>query len=102
MGVTAIYLNPINDAPSLHKYDARSFHHVDIHFGPDPEGNKLIIAQEDPSNPDTWQWTSADQLFLELIAQVHERDMRIIVDYSFNHTGIQFWAWQDILIHGQA
>lgn len=26
--------------------------------------------------------------------------MRIIVDYSFNHNGIQFWAWQDILIHG--
>lgn len=100
LGVNAIYLNPINDAPSLHKYDARNFHHVDIHFGPDPEGDKLIIAQEDPNNPDTWQWTSADQLFLELIAQVHERDIRIIVDYSFNHTGIQFWAWQDILIHG--
>ncbi len=39
LGVTALYFRPVNDAPSLHKYDARSYHHVDIHFGPDPEGD---------------------------------------------------------------
>ena len=100
LGVNAIYLNPINDAPSLHKYDARNFHHVDIHFGPDPIGDNLIIAQEDPNDPETWQWTSADRLFLELVAKIHEKGMRVIVDYSFNHTGIQFWAWQDILKNG--
>ncbi|MEJ2482244.1 MAG: alpha-amylase family glycosyl hydrolase, partial [Gemmatimonadota bacterium] len=37
LGVTALYLNPINDAPSLHKYDARNYRHVDRNFGPDPE-----------------------------------------------------------------
>lgn len=55
LGINALYLNPINDSPSLHKYDARYYHHVDIHFGPDPEGDKKIIAQEDPADPSTWQ-----------------------------------------------
>jgi len=39
LGVTALYLNPINDAPSLHKFDARNWRHVDVTFGPDPKGD---------------------------------------------------------------
>jgi len=97
LGVNALYLNPINDAPSLHKYDAASYHHVDVNFGPDPEGDKKIIASENPNDPKTWQWTSADMLFLRLIDEVHKRGMKIILDYSWNHTGTNFWAWKDIL-----
>lgn len=99
LGITAIYLNPINDSPSLHKYDARSYRHIDIHFGPDPQGDKTIISQELPHNMSTWEWTSADKLFLNLIKEIHKRDMKIIVDFSWNHTGITFWAWQDIIEH---
>jgi glycosidase len=97
LGITAIYMNPINDAPSLHKYDARNYHHVDVNFGPDPVGDNQIIASENPADPSTWQWTSADKLFLKLVDEVHKRGMRIIVDYSWNHTGVEFWAWKDIL-----
>lgn len=97
LGITAIFLNPINDAPSLHKYDARNYRHVDRNFGPDPEGDATIMAQEDPADPSTWQWTAADRLFLQLVEEVHARGMRIIMDYSWNHTGITFWAWQDVL-----
>ena len=97
LGINAIYLNPINDAPSLHKYDARNYHHVDVNFGPDPEGDLRIISGENPADPTSWQWTSADKLFLQLIEEVHRRGMKIIVDYSWNHTGTLFWAWRDIL-----
>ena len=97
LGVTAIYLNPINDAPSLHKYDARYYHHVDVNFGPDPEGDLNIIATEDPADPATWKWTSADKLFLKLIDELHRRNMKVIVDYSWNHTGVEFWAWKDVV-----
>lgn len=100
LGVTALYLNPVNDAPSPHKYDARHYRHVDRNFGPDPRGDERIAQGEDPADPATWQWTAADSLFLELVREVHERDMRIIVDYSWNHTGITFWAWQDVLTNG--
>lgn len=97
LGVTALYLNPINDAPSLHKYDARSYHHVDRNFGPDPAGDEHVANSEDPSDPATWKWTAADSQFLALVKEVHRRKMRIIMDYSWNHTGIAFWAWRDIL-----
>ncbi len=97
LGVGAIYLNPIFDAVSLHKYDASTYHHVDVNFGPDPAGDKKIIASENPDDPSTWKWTSADKLFLKLIEEVHKRGMKIIIDGVFNHTGRQFWAFQDIL-----
>jgi len=97
LGVTAIYFNPLNDAPSLHKYDARNYHHIDVNFGPDPEGDNQIIASEDPDNPITWQWTSADKMFLKLVEALHKRGMHVILDYSWNHTGVEFWAWKDII-----
>ena len=97
LGITAIFMNPLNDAPSLHKYDARNYHHIDVNFGPDPAGDTKVIAGEQPNDPSTWKWTAADKLFLKLVAEVHRRNMRIIMDYSWNHTGVMFWAWQDIL-----
>ncbi len=99
LGIGGIYLNPIFDAVSLHKYDTSHYHHIDRFFGPDPEGDVKIMEQEDPEDPDTWQWTSADKLFLELIEQVHKRDMYIIIDGVFNHTGTDFWAFKDLEKH---
>ncbi len=97
LGITALYLNPVNDAPSLHKYDARNYRHIDRNFGPDPRGDEARMAAEDPTDPTTWRWTAADSLFLSLVRDAHRRGMRIIMDYSWNHTGITFWAWQDVL-----
>lgn len=97
LGVEAIYLNPVFEAVSLHKYDGSTFHHIDINFGPDPKGDTDIIKSEIPDNPDTWKWTSADKLFLKLIDEVHKREMKIIIDGVFNHVGVQFWAFQDLI-----
>jgi len=50
LGINALFMNPLNDAPSLHKYDARSYHHIDVNFGPDPAGDEKIIAAETPGS----------------------------------------------------
>ncbi|MFC3153951.1 glycoside hydrolase family 13 protein [Gilvimarinus japonicus] len=96
LGVNALYLNPIFTSPSLHKYDAESYHHVDPTFGPDPVGDRKMIATEDPLDPDTWVWTRADELALSLIDEAHKRDMRVIFDGVFNHMGINSFAFRDL------
>ena len=97
LGITAIYLNPIFESPSLHKYDATMYHHIDNNFGPNPELDRKIWEQENPADPSTWQWTSADSLFLQLIKECHDRNIKIIIDGVFNHVGTTFWAFQDVI-----
>ncbi len=96
LGVTALYLNPVFQSPSLHKYDASTFHHIDKNFGPDPAGDSRMVVTEDPENPDTWKWTAADRLFLKLVREVHKRHMKIIIDGVFHCTGSTFWAFEDL------
>jgi len=101
LGVGGIYFNPVFDARTLHKYDASYYHHIDRFFGPDPEGDAEIMAREDPSNPSTWEWTSADKLFLKLLEEAKKRDIRVIIDGVWNHTGPEFWAFRDIVENQQ-
>lgn len=101
LGVTALYLNPVFEAPSLHKYDGETFHHIDPNFGPDPLGDRKLIAKEIPDDPSTWVWTSADKLFLELVRQAHARKMYIIIDGVFNHIGLNSWAFKDVVKNQQ-
>lgn len=63
LGVTALYLNPIFYAPSVHKYDCLDYFHVDPHLG-------------------------GDQALAELSQALHENGMKLILDISINHTGI--------------
>ena len=62
LGVTAVYLNPIFEAPSVHKYDCIDYFHVDPHFG-------------------------GDEALAELSSALHENGMKLILDISINHTG---------------
>ncbi len=101
LGITAIYMNPVFQSPSLHKYDGESYHHIDPNFGPDPQGDRELIATEDPLDPSTWVWTSADSLALELINEAHNHGMKIIFDGVFNHLGYNSFAFQDVVKNQQ-
>lgn len=102
LGITAIYLNPIFQARSLHKYDATNYHHIDPAFGPDREGDLNMIAHAHETNdPTTWVWTAADEYFTQLVKEIHHRGMRVIIDGVFNHTGKAFFAFDDIVKNGR-
>jgi cyclomaltodextrinase len=99
LGIGAIYLNPAFEAPSLHKYDGATYHHIDPNFGPDPIGDRELIKTEIPDDPSTWIWTEADKLFLKLVNEVHKRGLKIIIDGVFNHMGLNSWAFKDVLLN---
>ncbi|MCL2216660.1 MAG: alpha-amylase family glycosyl hydrolase [Defluviitaleaceae bacterium] len=63
LGVTALYLNPIFFAATVHKYDCLDYFAVDPHFGGDEALSALMTA-------------------------LHKEDMKLILDVSINHTGI--------------
>ena len=101
LGVTALYINPLNASPSLHKFDAADLRHIDPDLGPNPAGDRALIAQEDLLRPETWAFTSADRLFLDLVRAAHARGMRVVLDYSWNHTGLNHPAFQSIRAEGE-
>ena len=96
LGITGIYFNPIFYGESLHKYDGSSFHHIDPYFGPDPEGD-LRLMEGETEDPATWNATAADRLFLELLCEAKARDIRVIIDGVWNHTGRGFFGFEDLL-----
>lgn len=96
LGINTIYLNPIFEAYSHHKYDATTLHHVDNNFGPDAKGDLELMRAED-FTAESWPWSAADKLFLELIQQAHRRGMRVVIDGVFNHTGTRFGPFQDVV-----
>lgn len=102
LGVNALYLNPVFESPSHHKYDGSLYHHIDRTLGPDPEGDRALMAAEDPADPTTWSWTAADRLALKMIRAVHERGMRIIFDGVFNHISSASPFFRDVVARQRA
>lgn len=76
LGVNCIYLNPIFWSNSNHKYHAKDYLQIDPHFGD-------------------------EKVFKRLVDECHARGMRIILDGVFNHTGVDFFAFEDIKRNGK-
>ena len=103
LGIDGIYFNPLFEAPSLHKYDGASYHHIDDNFGPNPqEDRRRIAAANETADPATWIVTTADSTFFELLKQAHARGIKVVIDGVFNHTGDQFFAFKDLREKQQA
>ncbi|RLG39244.1 MAG: hypothetical protein DRN91_00350 [Candidatus Alkanophagales archaeon] len=75
LGVNAIYLTPLFDAPSFHKYDVRDYFKVDQHFG----GAEALEA---------------------LIREAHKNGIKVVVDGVFHHSGFFFKYFQDVIKNG--
>jgi glycosidase len=103
LGVDAIYLNPVFEAASMHKYDTTDYRHIDNAFGTnDPTGDAEILAGE-TLDPDTWGFTAADRFFIDVfLPACKERGLRVVIDGVFNHVGREFWAFRDVREKGSA
>jgi len=76
LGITALYLNPIFMATTYHRYNTFDYYTVDPLLG----GNDALRL---------------------LIDEAHKRDIKIVLDGVFNHTGRGFWAFNHILDNGE-
>ena len=76
LGITGLYLCPIFESPSNHKYNTTDYFEVDRHFGD-------------------------KEIFRQLVEQAHLRGMKVMLDAVFNHMGDQSAQWQDVLQHGE-
>ena len=76
LGITGLYLCPIFESPSNHKYNTTDYFEIDRHFGD-------------------------KETFRQLVEQAHLRGMKVMLDAVFNHMGDQSAQWQDVLKHGE-
>ena len=76
LGITGIYLNPIMEAESNHKYDTTDYTRIDPAFGD-------------------------DRVMRALCREAHEYGIRIMVDAVFNHCGRKFGPWLDVQEKGR-
>lgn len=104
LGVEVIYLNPIFVSPSNHKYDTQDYDYVDPHFGVIvndggevlPEGikNNAYASKYKQRVTKLSNLEATNQFFVQLVEEIHKRDMKIILDGVFNHCG-SFNKWLD-------
>ncbi len=76
LGCNAIYLTPVFESISNHKYDISDYYQVDKQFG---------------SNAD----------LRELIEKAHKKGMRIVLDAVFNHCSENLAQFQDVVKLGE-
>lgn len=75
LGVNAIYLTPIFEASSYHKYDTSDYEKIDPQFG-----DAAMLKQ--------------------LTDACHERGIKVVLDAVFNHSGIHFGPFKDVVERG--
>lgn len=75
LGVTGLYLTPVFQASTTHKYDTIDYRKIDPAFG----------TEED---------------FRRLVDTAHRAGIRVMLDGVFNHCGYFFPRWQDVLKKG--
>ena len=97
LGVNAIYLNPVFEAETMHKYDATDYRHIDDNFGVKGDIDRLEGESVDPA---TWQWSESDKQFLAFVDEAHKQGFKVILDGVFNHVGPKHYAFQDVLENG--
>jgi len=104
LGIEVLYFNPLFVSPSNHKYDIQDYDYIDPHYGVILEDGGEVLPEgvTDNSKASKYQKRTTDrrnleasnQLFIQLVEELHRRGMKIILDGVFNHCG-SFNKWMD-------
>ena len=104
LGVEVIYFNPLFVSPSNHKYDIQDYDYIDPHFGVIREDAGDVLAEGDLDNRHATRYQSrvtnwenleaSNEFFAQLVAEIHRRGLKVILDGVFNHCG-SFNKWMD-------
>ncbi len=108
MGFTGIYLCPVFQSRSLHKYDADDHRHIDPTLGnpasyddPGP-GHTGLGPDEDPFDESSWAWTPADRWFVDVfLPKAKSLGLRVVLDGVWNHVGLDHFAFNHVREHGE-
>ncbi|WP_110929055.1 glycoside hydrolase family 13 protein [Bacillus massiliglaciei] len=76
LGISGIYFTPVFTAYSNHKYDTIDYMEIDPQFG-------------------------SKEILKKLVAECHNRGIKVMLDAVFNHSGYYFPPFQDVLEKGQ-
>ena len=104
LGIEVIYCNPLFVSPSNHKYDTQDYDYIDPHVGKIVVDGGNLLPEGSLENKDAGKYRirttdkrnleASNQLFIQLVEEVHKRGMKIILDGVFNHCG-SFNKWLD-------
>jgi alpha-glucosidase len=104
LGIDVLYLNPIFVSPSNHKYDIQDYDYVDPHFGIIREDGGTGLPNDARTNRQATKYIkrvtdkknleASNELFIQLVEEIHRRGMKVILDGVFNHCG-SFNKWLD-------
>ncbi len=104
LGVEVIYFNPLFVSPSNHKYDIQDYDYIDPHYGRIVEDGGALLEPGEKNNrlaeryikrvTDKRNLEASNQVFAELVQEIHNRGMKVILDGVFNHCG-SFNKWMD-------
>jgi glycosidase len=101
LGVNALYLLPVFQAESNHKYNATNYLHIDERIGAGGD-YKSSEATEDLLDPKTWTFNASDREFLVFLKEAKKMGFRVIIDGVWNHVGTAHPAFRDVREKGQA
>ncbi len=97
LGVEVIYFNPLFVSPSNHKYDSQDYDYIDPHYGVivnDGVIGDSPFARYIKRTTDKENLEASNAYFAGLVAEIHRRGMKVILDGVFNHCG-SFNKWLD-------
>ena len=83
LGINAIYFNPLFEATANHRYNTADYGKID---------DNLAVKGD---------FEASEEYFKAFIENAHQNEIKIVLDAVFNHSGFEFFAFEDVVEKGK-